>query len=325
MKQPNYIKVHFWGTSGSIPTSLPINELEEKIIQALLLARKTSITGYEEAKQFVSGLPFSVRGTYYGNSSCVELMIPEGEIIFLDAGSGLRQAGLDMLKRPEFRASSKIIHLFLSHLHWDHIQGFPFFTPAYLPEVTIRIYGFHDNLEKSFQDQQQEVHFPVPLNSLPARLEFIPLKPGEGIRIGPLEVQGRLQGHPGNSFAYQMNVQGKRVIYATDAEYQEAELKHPEAILEFFKQADLVIFDAQYTLVENLLDKMNWGHSNALVGIELATEARAKRIAFTHHEPANNDSFKGAVLTKALDYARLYQENNPLEILLAFDGLEIAL
>lgn len=287
------------------------------------MAGDVSLTDYEEARQFVEGLPFSVRGTYYGNSSCVELLIPDEEIIILDAGSGLRQAGLDIIRRPEFKKTSKTIHLFLSHLHWDHLQGFPFFRPAYLPGVTIRIYGYHEDLQKSFQNQQQDIHFPVSLNSLSAHLEFITLKPKERVRIGPVEIKGRLQNHPGKSFAYQLNVYGKRFVYASDAEYQKEELGNPKPIIDFFKKADLVIFDAQYTLVDSILKKMNWGHSNALVGIELATDAQAKKIALTHHEPTYNDSFRGAILTKALEYARLYQKENPLEILLAYDGLEL--
>jgi len=319
------IRVRFWGTSGSIPTALPIRELEEKIIRALLLSKGRSLTEYEEARLFVQNLPFLIRGTFYGNSSCAELLIPDGPIILLDAGSGLRQAGLDIVKRPEFQKGSKTIHLFLSYLHWDHIQGFPFFTPAYFPDATIRIYGFHQDLEKAFQNQQQAVHFPVTLQSLPAKLEFITLPPGESLRIGSVEVQGRPQNHPGNSFAYRLNVSGKRFVYASDAEYQQEELDHPEAILDFFHQADLVVFDAQYTLVENIIDKMNWGHSNVLVGIELATDAQVKTIAFTHHEPTHNDSFKEAVLNKALQYAQLYRDDNPLKIVLAYDGLELEL
>jgi phosphoribosyl 1,2-cyclic phosphodiesterase len=324
-KEKPRIKVRFWGTSGSIPTALPIQELEEKIIQALLLSKDHSLTEYEEARQFVRTLPFLIRGTYYGNSSCVEVLNPDGPIIILDAGSGLRQAGLDIIKRPEFQKGDKTIHLFLSHLHWDHIQGFPFFTPAYFPNVTIRLYGFHPDLEKAFQNQQQDVHFPVPLQFLPARLEFITLQPGEPLRIGSVEVQGRPQNHPGHSFAYQINISGKRFVYASDAEYQKEELDHPKPILDFFHQADLVVFDAQYTLVENILDKMNWGHSNVLVGIELATDAQVKKIAFTHHEPTYNDSFKEAVLNKALEYTQLYRHGNSLEIVLAYDGLELEL
>lgn len=324
-KDSNTIRIHFWGASGSIPTCLPVNELEEKITQALFLAKEAHITDYEEANKFVKGLPFFVRGTYYGNSSCVEVILPEGETILLDAGSGLRLAGLDIVKRPGFASSSKTIHLFLSHLHWDHIQGFPFFPPAYIPGATVRIYGFHNDLEASFQVQQQPVNFPVPLNALPARLEFITLQPEEKVRIGSLEVVGRPQNHPGSSYAFQLNAHGKRIVYATDAEYQKEELDHPKPIIDFFQKADLVIFDAQYTLVENIMDKMHWGHSNALIGIEFATEAQVKKIVFTHHEPANNDSFKEAVLSKALDYAQLYLPSNPLEILLAYDGLVIDL
>lgn len=319
----NLIHVHFWGTSGSIPTSLPVQELEEKIIQALLRFPKTALPGYEEAQEFVRSLPFAIRGTYYGNSSCVEVKIPGAEYLLLDAGSGLRQAGLDIIRRPEYRDSSKIIHLFLSHLHWDHIQGFPFFAPAYFPETTIRIYGYHEDLERSFQNQQQIINFPVSLEAVPARLEFVTLAPGENLRLGPVEILGQLQAHPGSSYAYQLNAGGKRLVYATDGEYQEKELEHPETVLDFFARADLLIFDAQYTLLENMLDKMNWGHSNALTGIELATDAGVRKVAFTHHEPTYADSFKEEVLNRAMDYARLYRKDNPLEILLAFDGLEI--
>jgi phosphoribosyl 1,2-cyclic phosphodiesterase len=321
----NLIKVHFWGTSGSIPTSLPVAELEEKIIQALLRAQKTDLAGYEEAKEFVRNLPFAIRGTYYGNSSCVEVKIPGTECLLLDAGSGLRQAGLDIIRRPEFRESPKIIHLLLSHLHWDHIQGFPFFAPAYFPDVTIRIYGYHENLERSFQNQQQITNFPVALEAVPARLEFVTLSPGEGLRIGPVDIRVRLQAHPGGSYAYQFNAWGKRVVYATDAEYQKKELEQPEPVHKFFDKADLLIFDAQYTLLENMLDKMNWGHSNALTGIELATEAGVKKVAFTHHEPTYADSFKEEVLRRAMEYVRLYRKGNPLEIMLAYDGLELEL
>ena len=140
-----------------------------------------------------------LRGTAGGNTPCVEIQAG-GETFIIDAGSGLRELGLELMKGPCGRGEGTL-HLFISHPHWDHIQGFPFFNPALVPGNRILIYSMHD-LEKALDWQQNPLNFPAPLSSTPAKLEFIPLQMGQPVSIGPLRVNTILNPHPGDSCSF---------------------------------------------------------------------------------------------------------------------------
>src|SRR3954463_1878909 len=180
------MKVRFWGTRGSIPAALTARALREKLLAALQAASGQALDTPEKAAAFADTLPFSVSHTFGGNSSCVELRSEGAPRVLLDMGSGARAAAGDALR--DLKGKPGEFHVFMSHLHWDHIMGFPFFTPAYIPGHSITIYGCHDQLEHAFRRQQAQPSFPVDFTVMGATIKFVVLEPGRPYDIAGYRV-----------------------------------------------------------------------------------------------------------------------------------------
>lgn len=318
------MKVRFWGTRGSLPRSFTAEEARKKISKVLEIAQGFDLQDKEAREQFMdSKLSFALRASYGGNTSCVQ--IGEGkESIICDAGSGLRDLGnsimaMDAPKRPS------TFHILISHLHWDHIHGFPFFTPAYIPANTVNIYGFHPELQEAFTGGQQPPYFPVPLSQLGASINFKTLLVDEEYDIGGFRIRGMEQDHPGRSYGYSIRRGGKKIVYSTDSEHKDGIDESASAFTHFFSDSDLLIFDAQYSLAEAQHLKRDWGHSSNIIGVELAVLAGAKHLVLFHTEPTHDDERLDRLLYDTRLYARYYDEDYPLEVSVAFDGLEIDL
>ena len=246
------MQIHFWGTRGSLPSSITAGMIEKKIFSALKMSRSHSLDTDEAVMAFVrEELPFRVRGSFGGNTACVEIK-GHKEYVLCDAGTGLRDFGDAFLKSnpPERSAAPSVFHIFISHPHWDHIQGFPFFTPAYIPGNRIHIYGGHDRLEEAFVRQQESPSFPVPFKAMSADIVFHSLTDGQEYGIADLQVKAIRQNHPGDSYGYRFEKDGKSVVYSTDAEHKEDTGAATDRFLSFFSGADLLIFDAQYRFLD---------------------------------------------------------------------------
>ncbi|HUG37780.1 MAG TPA: MBL fold metallo-hydrolase, partial [Candidatus Limnocylindrales bacterium] len=277
--------VRFWGTRGSIPVSLPAAAIRDKLVAALVKASGRALDTEAKARAFVEhDLPFEVAHTYGGNSACVEIETGGGEYVLCDLGSGARVFGNHVLALHG-PARGRTYHVFMSHLHWDHIMGFPFFLPAYIPGNRIRIYGGHAALEEAFRRQHGAPSFPVDFTGLGAAIEFIRLEPDRPYDIAGLRVRAKLQLHSGDSYGYRFEQNGKTVIYSTDSEHKRESREETDSFAAFFKDADLVIFDAMYSLADAYSMKEDWGHSSNIVGVELCQMARAKHLCMFHHEP----------------------------------------
>jgi len=213
----------------------------------------------------------------------------------------------------------------MSHVHWDHIMGFPFFGPAYVPRTRIRIYGCHDILEQAFRLQQAPPCFPVAFDQLGAAIEFVKLVPGQTREVSGLSVTPLLQRHSGDSFGFRFVSRGKSVVYSTDSEHKLEERAETERFVAFFRGADLVIFDAMYSLADAISVKADWGHSSNVIGVELCQMARARHLVLFHHEPANSDTAIEGLLRDARRLEELTRGAQPLQISAAHDGLEIEL
>ena len=212
--------VRFWGTRGSLPVAPTAATIQRKIVNALLSAGGRTFDSESDAQRFVEQeLSFAAGATYGGATSCVE--IEAGPSYFIcDMGSGLRPFGLDSMKRNE-AGHSKTYNFFQSHLHWDHIMGFPFFAPAFDPEATIRIHAGHPDAEEAFRRQQEEISFPVPFEWLRADIEFVHLTPGETHEVDGMRVETILQHHSHGSYGYRFtDGEGRTVIYSTDSEHK---------------------------------------------------------------------------------------------------------
>jgi phosphoribosyl 1,2-cyclic phosphodiesterase len=213
----------------------------------------------------------------------------------------------------------------MSHVHWDHIMGFPFFGPAYVPGTTLRIHGCHDVLEQAFRLQQSPPCFPVGFDQLNAKIEFVKLVPGVTREISGVRVTPKLQRHSGDSYGYRFEAGGRSVVYSTDSEHKLEEPAETSGFIEFFQDADLVIFDAMYSLAEAVSVKADWGHSSNIIGVELCQMARARHLMLFHHEPANDDATLDGVLRDARRLEELTRGEHALRISAAYDGLELEL
>jgi len=322
------VRVRFWGTRGSIPVSLTAADIRDKLARALLAASGKRFESYNDAQAFITqSLPAGLGHTYGGHSSCVELDTGGEEYFACDMGSGARAFGAHVLARQGGRPAT--VHVFMSHMHWDHIMGFPFFGPAYVPNTRVRIYGCHEELELAFRRQQEPPSFPVPFDTLGADIEFVRLEPGRTHEVSGLKVTPQIQRHSGDSYGFRFESGGKRVVYTTDSEHKLEERSEAELFSGFFRDADLVIFDAMYSLADAISIRAAWGHSSNVVGVELCQMARAKHLVLFHHEPANSDAAIDGLLRDARRLEELTRDNfqppRRLEISAAHDGLEIEL
>lgn len=318
------MEVRFWGTRGSLPVAPTATDIRQKIIAALKAAQGHEFTTPLELAAFVDGLPFAVSGSYGGHSSCVEILTNGLEHVICDLGSGARP--LAQAKLATFGpATPRTYHVFLSHLHWDHLMGFPFFTPAYLPGNRLVIHGCHSRLEEAVRLQMAAPGFPVPFDQLAARIDFDILKPGRTYPIAGLDVTAKAQRHGGDSYAYRFEGEGQVAVYATDSEHRPGDLAEFASFADFFRDADLVIFDAMYSLAEAVSLKADWGHSSNIVGVELCQAASAKRLALFHHEPVHDDATLDRILAETRRFEEITRTGNRLEVLAAYDGLTVTL
>lgn len=317
------MQIIFWGTRGSTPAPLTAATIEEKIRQALQRAVGLKLDQPGAIDRFIERLPFLMRGTIGGNTACVEVRSGERTLI-LDAGSGLRPLGNELLRRNNDQAPTQI-NILISHTHWDHIQGFPFFAPAFQRSCQITFYSPIVDLHERLLKQQQSTYFPIPMERMPATItcETIPI--GEWVEIGGLQVCAIEQAHPGISYGYRVADEQHSMVFASDAEYKQLDRAGTETVIDFFRDTDLLVFDAQYSLSE-ALDRPDWGHSSALVGAEFARRAHVRRLALFHHDPTSSD----AKIWRAKEQAESYLNHEPgseraCEVLVAYDGLEITL
>jgi len=237
-------------------------------------------------------------------------------------GSGLRSLGQQIMREhgPE---KPQMYNFFMSHVHWDHIMGCPFFPPAYIPGNTIRIHGCHPLavLQEAFHRQQSDPCFPVDWKSLGANIQLVHLEPGQWYEINGFRVKAKLQPHHGDSYGYRFEKDGKVVVYSTDGEHKLESAEATEAMVDFYRNADLVIFDAMYSLADMITVKEDWGHSSNVVGVDLCQRASVKHYCMFHHEPVYDDATLHAVLQETIRYEEIMREGAPLQVSTAYDGL----
>jgi len=319
------MRVRFWGTRGSIPVALTSAEIRHKIEQALALAIAEGVDSPEKIQNFIEhGLGFGISHTYGGHSSCVEFETGRAEYLVCDMGSGARAFGNHIISRGN-GGPPPVINVIMSHVHWDHIMDFPFFAPAYVPDARICIHGCHDVLEHAFRLQQLVPCFPVDFSRLAADIDFVQLKAGTGYEIAGFRVTPKLQRHTGDSYGYRFERDGKIVVYSTDSEHKLEDPRETRSFVEFFRNADLVIFDAMYSLLDAVSVKEDWGHSSNIVGVEMAQMANVRHLCMFHHEPSFDDDRIESVLKETIRFEKLTRTQQPLKITAAYDGMEIEL
>ncbi len=317
------MRVKFWGVRGSIPSPLSAQQVEGKIVDALLSAAHVNLKDRAAVEAYVRSLPLMARGTFGGNTPCVEVRTAANDLVIIDAGSGLRLLGEELMK-AEFAQGSGFAHVLFSHYHWDHLQGFPFFAPAFVPGNRFEVWSADGLTEEMLTKQQSAPNFPVPFAGMGATFEFHVLTPGTELYDGRLRVTPMALDHPGTSHGFRVEADGKVFIFATDAEYKKVDDQFLAHYTDFFRDADLLLFDAQYSFTESL-DKRDWGHSTAAIGVEIAAHTGVKQLVLFHHDPRTSDEQLQHFLENARQYAAVVPGGGSCEILVAYEGLEVEL
>lgn len=263
---------------------------------------------------------------YGGNTSCIEVETSRGTLVVIDCGSGAHALGRHLLaaRNPPLQG-----HILISHTHWDHIQGVPFFAPFFARENAWRIYaprGVSHSLREALAGQMQYTYFPVRLDDLGADITYHELIEGT-LPIDDVTVSTRYLNHPALTFAYRLQADGGTFVYASDHEphtrsaasgkndFEGEDLKHSD----FLRGADLVVHDAQYT-TDEYLEKVGWGHSTVEYAVSVCRHAGVKRLALFHHDPTRNDDALDRIVQRARANSQSAVSN--IEICAAAEGQE---
>ena len=271
---------------------------------------------------------------YGGNTSCVEVRAGK-QILIFDAGTGLRDLGNQLLK--EFKTQPVTLHLFISHTHWDHIQGFPFFMPAYYKNFQIIVYGppaRDKSLKDLFKFQMDSEYFPVPLGDLNAQIVMQEVR--EPFRLDNLQITSFYMNHPAMTLAFKIFDGEKTFVFATDNEPYRFTLhaarkdqlaaqygaELDQKFVDFITGADFVVCDAQYTQ-EEYRSKIGWGHSPIESVVEFAIKAHVKQLALFHHDPSHDDAAVDAIVLHAQRLISL--QKSAVQCFGAAEGMELKL
>jgi len=296
------MKIKFWGVRGSIPSPGPATM------------------------------------KYGGNTTCIEVRTDAGELIILDAGTGIFPLSQSLFS--EFPLTS---HIFNSHTHWDHIQGLPFFIPFFVQGNRVKIHGAADpvsqkGISEILSAQLQYRFFPIREAELKSDIEYFSLKEGEKVTVGDAVVTPVMMNHPVINFGYRIDCNGKSVFFTGDhepwrniytseetekhEEYKEIMAQKNKQLMDVISGVDVLIADTSYT-PEEYMQKIGWGHGTFDTSIQMAKEAKAKALYFTHHEPTRSDKALEAVFAEAL--SRNSRHDGDPDYFLAREGLEIEL
>ncbi len=304
------MKIKLLGVRGSLATPLGNREYRKKLNLILKLAIENKLNKEAQIKGFIDDLPENLQYNYGGNTTCVTLTSKSGQTYVIDCGSGIRPLG-DELMLGDCSKGKGHIPIFITHTHWDHIQGLPFFKPIYVPGNVLDFYSPYKNLEKCLIEQMETPFFPVPWNSTASTKKYNLIKPGK-----PLQLEDDLLldcyplKHPEVSYAYRFRQGKKTFIFATDAEFVGENLENLDDNYDFFNNADLLVLDSQYTLAESF-NKFTWGHTSFTIAVNCGVRWKAKQLVLTHHEPSYSDNKLHELYNEAIEHRNAMKTKTP--------------
>lgn len=297
--------------------------------EVLLGAKGVDLEDAEAVRRYIQRLPEPLRITAGGNTSCIEFRSDRDDLFILDCGSGLRELGQDLMK-SEFARGEGEARILMTHTHWDHIQGLPFFTPAFIRGNKFTVYSPHGGLKERLDAQQDQMYFPWPSQWMQTNLHYRQISADQETVIAGVRVRPVRTAHPGECYAYRLTDGDHSVVYATDAEYYRLDAISLTPYVTFFKNADVLIFDAMFSFNQVFGSKLDWGHSTAKIGAELAFRAGVKRLLLFHHETTATDEQIWGTREEAINHLKYRakmagKREVDCEVFVAYEGLEIEL
>jgi len=265
---------------------------------------------------------------YGGNTPCLEVQAPDGTQFILDCGTGLRMLGNRWVGPHGTKAAEA--HIFVTHYHWDHIQGLPFFAPLYAESNRFHFYSFRskflgpDSLKQVFETQMAHPYFPVDISAMSAARKFSEMSDGDQYEISATKVTARWLNHPQGCLGFRLETPAGAIVYATDNEPGVPKLD--KSLLELAAGADILINDAQFSPEQLATTRKGWGHSSWLEGVKLAKEAGAKHLVLFHHDPDSSDKVVDETLRKARDnFESVYAALEGMVVTLGEERVEVML
>ncbi|MCB1173754.1 MAG: MBL fold metallo-hydrolase [Leptospiraceae bacterium] len=319
------MKVKFWGVRGSIPAPLKGTQVREKIRKVLDYATPADVLSDEAIERFLDSLPYSLTHTYGSNTTCLEIRSQHDDLFIIDAGTGIRELGYQLLKEGYADGQGRATMLF-THTHWDHIQGLPFFVPFFIEGNQFEIHAVSENIDDRLAYQHSQRHFPVSFDGMAATKQFFQHAESEQWQKNGIQISHKGMRHPGNSYSYRLEEDGKVLIFGSDAEFKLEDMDIIDSYIDYFRDADVLIFDTQYTFEEQL-QRIDWGHSSASIATDIALKSNVKKLVLFHHDPSYTDAKLDEVFLRSLRYREMmdHTRSSQLEILIAYEGLEIEL
>lgn len=295
----------------------PVSDAPEAAVREIVSPSTIAVRCWGTRGSIPSPGPHTIR--YGGNTTCLEVCGQDRRIIF-DAGSGIRPMGMDLVEK-----GPNAVHIFLTHFHWDHIQGFPFFSPLYDPEDSIKVIGPKQkdiDVQNLFAGQMGPIYFPVPFSVVAASMEFEHLNDGS-YEVGDFTLDVMRVRHPSFVIGYRIKIDGYVICFIPDNELDgdmyEVEPGFESRIVDFVGDADLLIHDSMYT-EEEYPQRVGWGHSTFEQSLRLAQEGGVRQLLFTHHDPTRTDYQLDAIVAKMREDAA--RAGTDLEVGAAMEGVD---
>ena len=323
------LQITLWGVRGSLPATYRPEYLRERIHDFLVQFEKRENPS-QSAREFLEERPLIQVGGFGGHTSCAEVTNGQTQLI-VDGGSGICRLGEKMMGGPCGLGKGEV-HIFMTHFHWDHLIGLPFFIPLFVPGNIIHFYAVQPELEATVRMLFTKPFFPVAFKDLGAKFQFHRLEPRKRFQFGSLGVTPYMLDHPDPCWGFRIDNGEKTFSYCVDTETKRAS---PESLGEdrkLYENSDLLVFDAQYSLAE-MADRIDWGHSAATMGLDLAQRFRIPKVVFVHHDPSSPDE----KIHRAIQQTEMYYESQrdlhdqniegflDIDWVFAYDGMKVTL
>ncbi|MES3038788.1 MAG: MBL fold metallo-hydrolase [Bdellovibrionota bacterium] len=307
------LNLKFWGVRGSIPSSYTPAEWSQHFDS---LIRGFLATGYNDVQhiqKYFNSIGLSRSGGFGTATTCVEVQTPQTRLI-IDGGTGIRTLSEKIMSGTHGNLKGPF-HIFMTHFHWDHVIGLPFFAPHFIPGVQIHYYAVHPDLEQNIRSVFRKPFFPVVFENLPSKIHFHVVEPRKPFMINDLSVTPYLLDHPDPCWGLKAQWKNKAYAHCVDTEGTRVSREDLGPDLPLYQNIDVMYYDAQYTFPE-LVEKSNWGHSASQIGLDIAIRENIKRVLFTHHDP-------GATIQQIHELKRQTQEYMDNRVEMAKENEEI--